>query len=565
MFVDGRRITQGEELEADVAIVGGGAAGITLARELGASGVRVLVIESGGTELDGATQALYEGTSIGLPYFPLQSARLRYFGGSTNHWSGTCRPFDAFDLAHHDWIPNSGWPIGIGDLAPHLQRAGEICGLPSSEWATDEWVADSGYPALDLDPNRIVSRVAQNVRSTRRRFARNYRDELEDADSVRVVLNTNLVEIELGEADRVEALALRTLTGVALRAKARTYVIAAGGIENARLLLASNSRNPAGVGNGHDLVGRYFLEHPRFVAGVFAPFDERIDLRFYEAHDADDSRITGYLALPDAVRALEGLGDVQFRLEPQYVPAYERATKSSDLVALRRLIGRAEADPELIEDLSDVADDLTSWRKFVSFGAPFPVPFPEAVGSAVTASDVERGALIPAVIGDIATIAYGETIGGIPLTGIDVTARIDPQPNRDSRVRLGPERDALGMPKAELDWQLSRADHDAVVRATELLGTELGRAGLGRVRTALDANAPGWPSDLEGGWHHMGTTRMHDDPRHGVVDRDGRVHGLRNLYVAGSSVFTTAGSATPTLMIVALALRLAAHLKASLS
>ncbi|MEO6577749.1 MAG: GMC family oxidoreductase, partial [Candidatus Limnocylindria bacterium] len=368
----------------------------------------------------------------------------------------------------------------------------------------------------------------------------------------------------LSEADRVDGLALRTLTGVALRARARTYVIAAGGIENARLLLASNSRIPAGVGNGNDLVGRYFLEHPRFVGAVFVPFNERIDLRFYQAHDAEDSRITGYLALPDAVREAEGLGDVQFRLEPRYVPAYTRASKSSDLVALRRLVGRAEADPELIEDLSAVADDLTAWRRFISLGAPLPVPLPEAVGAALTASPVERGALIPAVIGDIATIVYGETIGGIPLTGIDVTTRIDPEPNPDSRIQLGTARDALGMPRAELDWRLSPADRESIVRALELLGAELGRAELGRLQVSFDADEPGWPDDLEGGWHHMGTTRMHDDPRHGVVDRDCRAHGIRNLYVAGSSVFTTAGSATPTLTIVALALRLAAHLEASL-
>jgi choline dehydrogenase-like flavoprotein len=112
----------------------------------------------------------------------------------------------------------------------------------------------------------------------------------------------------------------------------------------------------------------------------------------------------------------------------------------------------------------------------------------------------------------------------------------------------------------ELDWQLSDADRSSVVRATELLGAELGRAELGRLRLTINEEDATWPTDLAGGWHHMGTTRMHDDPKHGVVDSDCRVHGMRNLFIAGSSVYTTAGSATPTLTIVALALRLADHL-----
>jgi choline dehydrogenase-like flavoprotein len=227
---------------------------------------------------------------------------------------------------------------------------------------------------------------------------------------------------------------------------------------------------------------------------------------------------------------------------------------------MRELMGRSEADPELLEDLGRVADDLTSWRRFLSFGGPLPVPLPDAAAAVIGADPEERASLIPEVFGDIATLAYGESFGGIPLSGVDITTRIEPVPNPDSRVRLGSARDALGIPRAELDWRLSRADRESVVRAVELLGAELGRADLGRLRLVLDPEA-GWPDDLAGGWHHMGTTRMHDDPLKGVVDRDCRVHGMRNLFVAGSSVFTTAGSGTPTLTIVALALRLAAHLE----
>lgn len=562
MFVDGRSVTDGDVLEADLAIVGAGAAGMTLARELAVNGRRVLLLESGGETIDAATQDLCAGESVGLPYFPLEAARLRYFGGTTNHWSGTCRPFDAFDMESHDWIPDSGWPFGVSELDAWYPRAAEICAVPSNEWAAEAWVEASRFPALDLDPGRVITRVAQNVRRINRRFVRNFGDEIEAAAGLTVVLNANLVDIALDEsAAGVERLRMATLEGTRFSVTARDNILAAGGIENARLLLASNSRYPAGVGNGNDLVGRYFLEHPRFNGGIFVPFDEHLDVRFYEEHDAGGSRIVGYLALPPEVREREELVDVQFRLRPMHPAFYERAADSPDGEAVRSLLGLTEAPGDAWEDLERVADDLTGWRRFIAFGAPAPVPWPEVAAGVATASDEEREALIPEFFGDIATLAYGQTIGNIAVAGVELSSRLEPTPNPDSRVRLGRERDALGMSRVELDWQLTRHDRESAVRGIEILGAELGRAGVGRLRLDIDPESDDWPADNAGGWHHMGTTRMHDDPRHGVVDRDCRVHGLRNLHVAGSSVFPTAGSGTPTMTIVALALRLAAHLE----
>lgn len=134
-------------------------------------------------------------------------------------------------------------------------------------------------------------------------------------------------------------------------------------------------------------------------------------------------------------------------------------------------------------------------------------------------------------------------------------------PNRESRVVLGHDRDSLGCPRVILRWQLSAIDKHTAHRAHEILGEELRRAGIGRLRSSLGREDDPWPAGLRGARHHMGTTRMHSDPRRGVVDRDGRVHGIANLYVAGSSVFPTSGAANPTLTILALSLRLAEHVK----
>ena len=138
---------------------------------------------------------------------------------------------------------------------------------------------------------------------------------------------------------------------------------------------------------------------------------------------------------------------------------------------------------------------------------------------------------------------------------------MEPTPLADSRVTLGTERDPLGMPRVRVEWRLGELEKRTIRRTQEILGEEMARIGSGKVVVAAPREGEVWPNTLNGCWHHMGTTRMHADPRKGVVDADCRVHGVENLFIAGSSVFPTGGSDTPTITIVALALRLAGHIK----
>jgi choline dehydrogenase-like flavoprotein len=230
--------------------------------------------------------------------------------------------------------------------------------------------------------------------------------------------------------------------------------------------------------------------------------------------------------------------------------------------ALARELKRGKPSPALAHHIADVLDDLTTWRRVTVPGAPLPIPYPEVAARLRHSSPAELRALVPDALGDVAAVASRELTGRAPLEEGALVTRIEPVPNPSSRIALTDQRDALGLRKVSLDWRLSALDKHSVRRTLELFGAELGRAGLGRVHiNPDDGGGDTWPADLAGGWHHMGTTRMSDDPRRGVVDRDCRVHGLANLYVAGSSVFPTAGSGTPTLLIVALALRMAAHLR----
>ena len=528
LFADARNVPRDQTLETDVCIVGAGAAGITLARELNGSPLQVTVLESGGFGYEVETQALYGGRSIGLPYSDLSVPRLRYFGGTTNHWGGICRPFEEADFEAREGIPFTGWPIRKADVDPFYERAVRVVRLPSADFDLAHWTPDGEAAPLPLGSGRIVSRVAQVVEPDLRSFGEAYREELRAVPNVTVYLHATATAVDVDDAMRTATtVRVATLSGNQFSVSARAYVLATGAIENARLLLVSNGQAPAGLGNGNDLVGRFFLEHPRFVAGFIAPSSPHPNLAFYENHRVDGALVRGYLASSKDVQLAEGLLDLQIRLEPDYGDAPQDAS-------------------DFARHVLTLAADVEGWQRIAVPGSPVPIPY----------LDVIREAL------DSPEDTYIRLRGRIEKIGL--STRMEQAPNPDSRVLLVRERDQLGIQRVALDWRLSDVDRRNVRRTLELLGAEIGAAGLGRLRILHAEDESGWPDDLNGGQHHMGTTRMSDDPSQGVVDRHCRVHGMSNLFVAGSSVFPTPSGATPTLMLVALAIRLADRLKGTM-
>jgi choline dehydrogenase-like flavoprotein len=565
MLIDARTIPTDDTVEADVCIIGAGAAGITLARELAGRPFRVCLLESGDLQLSADTQSLYAGENIGLPYFPLDTARYRFFGGATNYWGGTCRPFDPIDFEARPWVPYSGWPIQRSDLQPYYERARPICQVPSDRWDLADWRNEDPFPPLPLSGSRVVTRFAQVVAGARRSFGKVYRAEIERAEHVVAFLNANVTEIAPNEAaSTVTSVRVACLSGNTFTVKARLFVLATGGIENARLLLLSNKTQPAGLGNQHDLVGRFFMDHPRFVAGTIIPANRQLETRFYDQHPVNETILKGYLSLSEETLRAEHMVDVQMRLSPIYDAAYHESLDSEAATALEYMVHKLKFEqiPDNFgQHLANVVDDLMSWHEHFFAVAPLPLPKPEVYSKIIQSEPQEREHLIAELLGDIAYIGYKKLAGSMPIEYIELVARIDPAPNPGSHVTLGSKRDQLGQRRVQLDWRLSPIDKRSVRRALEIVGMELGRAGLGRLQIGIDDSDTAWPADLAGGWHHMGTTRMSEDPRQGVVDKNCRVHGISNLCIAGSSVFPTAGSGTPTMTLVSLALRLADHIK----
>lgn len=258
MFASADDIRSGSVVGADLVIVGAGAAGITIALQFVASGARVLLLESGDLAFDQRTQDLCNGTVSGLAY-PLESSRLRYFGGTTNHWGGWVRPLDDADFSGRPWVEGSGWPISGSELGPYYAKAlGVSTGLEPAPFDWTAWAGTEGVEQLGAS-GRLSSSI---FRIAPLRFGEVYRSELAAASDVQVLLGANVTEVlAVPDDPAVQGVTVRTLQGNEFTVVAQQYVLALGGIENARLLLASRGGDPGGLANPHDLVGRYFMDH----------------------------------------------------------------------------------------------------------------------------------------------------------------------------------------------------------------------------------------------------------------------------------------------------------------
>jgi len=560
VFVDARTLPDDTLVQTDVCILGGGAAGITLARELAGQRFRVALLEAGGLDEESATPSLHEGQNVGIPYFPLERARLRYFGGSTNHWGGWSRPLDEIDFEKRSWIPYSGWPFLRSELDPYYERANRACGLGPALYDFADWreaLARAGRRAPPIGPERLVDSVFQVIPDEGLRFGRVHREELLAASNLDVYLHANGVEIETGpEARDVRTLRVACLEGPKLRFAAKIFVLASGGLEIPRLLLASNRTRPAGLGNDRDLVGRFFLEHPYIRTGL-ALFTRPYRPCTVHPVPIGSSLVVETLGASPEMQRREHLANFGIRLLP-VVGEWTGAVK--------RLLGRGAGTTTPVAGISSLRQIARDWRQ---------------VAALVSSRLMRRSAR--------------DILYGLPYRTYSVHYTWEQIPDPDSRVRLSAERDALGLPRIELDWRLNDQDLETFLQAQRILGEEVAREGLGETRNGTSRedwervlrDSAGKIDDLLlrknnqhlatlvvgeeatspvliGSYHHLGTTRMSDDSSQGVVDRHSRVHGVENLYVAGGSVFPTVGVSNPTLTIVALAIRLADRIKSVL-
>lgn len=502
MIIEARSFPEGKVVEHDVAIIGGGPAGISIAREIASSSpmLSVGIFEGGGTSYEEEGHQLYHGLNTGSVLETddsyIHSTRLRYLGGTSNHWHGWCLPLEELDFKKRSWVNHSGWPVTGADLAPYYERALPLIQIHSWNYPL-RTVAKGNRPTLLKESSSFKTAIFH--RSPPVRFGSEYRDALKQSKNISVYLHANAVNISSHSDGRnITQIDLRSPEGAGWSAKARLYILAAGGLENPRLLLLSRNKHAKGIGNHNDLVGRFFMEHIQLVhTGDFFLSGSKLNYKLYERFFEHHFKhvVLGILCPTAQLQEDHQLLNCSiFFLNP-----YQRHA------AFREQLTRA----------------LPAFDH--------PEEFKKESKSIFRAGSLE--------------------------------SRSEQSPNPDSRVTLLPEKDALGMQRLHLDWRLQQTDRDSVKKTFDILAREFGKHADGRVRVLLNENSSWERSKTLGGAHHMGTTRMHSSDKYGVVNSDCRVHGVDNLYIAGSSVFPTVGFANPTLTILALALRLADHLK----
>lgn len=552
MLIDARTLPAGETIDTDVCIVGTGPAGLTLASEFIGQDFRVCLLESGGLEPDAETQSLCVGETVGDTYSELDILRRRQCGGTANDWTVQIAPgqlgvrygqLDQVDFEKREWLPYSGWPFDLSYLEPFYERAQSICQAGPFAYDAEAW-EDAQTPQLPFMGNRVKSTMFLFGPSAA--FTQDLRDQARQASNITLYLNANAVELETNEtAKTVTRVQVACLSGSKFWVSAKIVILATGGLENARLLLLSNQTQKTGLGNQNDLVGRFFMDHPLVRTGEFIPRDRQLfnSTAIYDRRRVNKTIVMGKLALTNEVMRSEQVLNMSAMLFPRY-PIYQ----SEGVRSLKQLIGslgRGKLPP-----------DASKHFRNVSTG----------VGDILAAA--YRGLVVkplrPDIPADLARAGWSEWKNKEQKFGyFEVFSQTEQAPDPDNRVMLSDQRDRLGCPKVKLSWRWRDIDIHNVKRAQTILAEEIARAGLGQLQIDRNGDRPFLFTPTT--HHHMGTTRMHPDPKQGVVDEHCQVHDVSNLFIAGSSVFPTGGYANPTLTIVALAVRLADQVKKTMA
>lgn len=505
-------------IKTDIAIVGAGAAGITLALELERLNPKlsIILLEGGGKTKEDISQELYKGESVGwssrnVDGDDLYYDRVRCIGGSTYAWGGQCRPFESIDFEKRDWVPYSGWPIKKTDLDKYYVIAQNYCLLSEPQYNLNIWnkIFNSKYLTVSnaniKKQNIINSYLFQWARQTR--FYNIYSKKLSASENIKLIHYANLLAINLDSAKtNVDNIILkRSISGKRFHVEAKNFILAMGGIENPRHLLINNLQVSSGIGNESDLVGRFFQQHS-YLQETELLLDKNLakphEYHFKFNYKADKFSLMLGLS-DDAQRQNKSLGYSASLFHSNALTAFTRLKFA--IVNGKYYSKRAYADFKHI---------VRDFGKFIKY-----FPFKNQKYK----------------------IYHG----------------LEQAPNPDSRIYLSSKTDLLGLPQVVLDWRFNELDYHTYNIGNKYIKSYY--ENLGAKVISFKENIEKW-SKVDGGAHHIGTTRMAESALNGVVDKNCKIFGVNNLYIAGSSVFPTSSFVNPTLTIVALAARLSEYL-----
>ena len=548
MIIDAVKLTDTYNVKVDICIVGAGAAGIAVAAELARSKCRVVLIESGGERPDKKLDDLFRGeTAKNSNHPPLSLYRRRVIGGTTSVWGGRCVPFDEIDFEVRDYVPFSGWPIKLEELLPYYKRASIFCEAGPYQYTVKEVFGDnSGSLIQGFVSDKVLTTSVERF-SKPTDFGKRYEGVFVKSGNVDLIKNTTCTNISLNESgNHVVKLISKTLSGRKLEIVADHYVLALGGLETPRLMLASNDVIGNGVGNTDDNVGRFYMCHLIDTSGTIKlTTDVRSVIYKYEK-TREGVYCRRRFSISPLVQRINKIGNFIARLH--YPDAWDPSHGNGILSSL--FLAKILVHPEyrsafskeewVHSEFGNKTNLLWPHLRNVLFNIPEIIGFSQDI----IRRRIFANRKLPSVVLEAKSNKY-------PL---DVNAEQTPNPN--SRVKLATEKDRLGMPRIYVDWKTNELDLYTIEKSLEIIGEELDRKRFGCMQFDASSIQP-----VPQGGHHLGTTRMTSDIKEGVVDKDCRVHGVDNLFIAGSSVFPTSSHANPTLTIVALAMRLASYLE----
>lgn len=544
MIHDARKLPKNEELTCDICVVGAGAAGITLALEFAQTGDKIILLEAGKMNRSGKSQNLYQGhLTDPNRHLPLDSDRYRQLGGTTAIWGGRCIPFDSIDFEVRTYVPHSGWPIAHQHLDHYYKRAHEYCECGQFQYSSNVALPQAPQQMITgfVDGNLITNKIERWSPPTH--FGKVYRNALKRASNVHVYLNAICTNLEVTGEKKVSKLEVRTFRGNKFFVRPRVAVLSGGGLEVTRLLLASNQVHNNGIGNHSNWLGRGYMCH---INGIIAraKFHDGVKVIFGYEVDPEGIYCRRRLLISEEAQRKYQILNIHMLLDR---PLLEDPSHQSGILSLAycaKIIGQSRIQHGPVRGKFSLY-----WRHLWNILTGSPEIF--TVLPKWFRNRFVQGRRLPSLLVDSKNNSY------------HIYYHTEQIPNRNSRVTLSDDRDPLGVPRLLLDYRISDIDVESIYRAHQLVDHELRESGLGNlIYESKDPRSLIREHQATLG-HHIGTTRMAVDPSMGVVDENCRVHGIRNLYIASSSVFPTCSHANPTLTIVALAVRLADFLKST--